>query len=196
MVELPTYKQGDYLECGEGKQYSKILILDNNKILIKEGDGQGAIITLQDWLYIIGENDATIQNTSYFDDCKGCPYYMSNTVKCDSINKARCDIESIGKGSNLANILSNGNVDMNDELTSVSSSASASASASLPKKGILKRTKSIDSIQSIQSEHTIQSQNSFEKRSVSYGEVEIRTVKPRKKLPWHYRIFLCGMTDD
>lgn len=188
MVELPTYKQGDYLECGEGKQYSKILILDNNKILIKEGDGQGAIITLQDWLYIIGENEATIQNISYFDDCKGCPYYMSNTVKCDSINKARCDIESIGKGSNLANILSNGNVDMNDELTSVSSSASASAS--LPKKGILKRTKSIDSIQSIQS------QNSFEKRSVSYGEVEIRTVKPRKKLPWHYRIFLCGMSDD
>ena len=192
MVELPTYKQGDYLECGEGKQYSKILILDNNKILIKEGDGQGAIITLQDWLYIIGENEATIQNTSYFDDCKGCPYYMSNTVKCDSIHKVHGNIESIGKESNLVNILSNGNVDMNDELTSVSSSASASASASasLPIKGILKRTQSIDSIQSIQS------QNSFEKRSVSYGEVEIRTVKPRKKLPWHYRIFLCGMSDD
>lgn len=75
---IHDYKPGEYLECGYGDCYSKILILSADNVIVKEGVGSGEIISLAEWFYIIGENKSTLQNTTYFDNCKGCPFYADH----------------------------------------------------------------------------------------------------------------------
>jgi len=64
MLDEPPYKQGDYFHCGEGVAYSKILIMSKDTCLIKKGPYAGIIVSLEEWMKIIGENKATIQKTS------------------------------------------------------------------------------------------------------------------------------------
>ena len=92
---LPAYKPGDYLECGEGETFTRVLVLSENKVLLKEGVAAGSVMTMDEWYFIIGDARGTIQNTSYFDTCKGCPYYVNDPVCADA------SIESIGAKSCL-----------------------------------------------------------------------------------------------
>lgn len=92
-MPLPEYKPGDYLECGEGEGFSRVLVLSENNVLIKSGVATGSVITMDEWYFIVGEARETIQNTTYFDSCKGCPYYVSDPICGDP------SIESIGSNS-------------------------------------------------------------------------------------------------
>jgi hypothetical protein len=92
-MPLPEYKPGDYLECGEGEGFSRVLVLSENNVLIKSGVATGSVIRMDEWYFIVGEARETIQNTTYFDSCKGCPYYVSDPICGDP------SIESIGSNS-------------------------------------------------------------------------------------------------
>ena len=96
-MTLPEYKPGDYLECGEGEGFSRVLVLSDNNVLIKGGVATGTVITMDEWYFIVGEARETIQNTTYFDSCKGCPYYVSDPLCSDP------SIESLGKNSTGSN---------------------------------------------------------------------------------------------
>lgn len=85
MLGLPNYKLGDILECGEGIEYSKIQILDDNKVKILLGFGKNNIINIYHWYFINEKNHATIQNISdvervyYLDD--GSSFEKNYTVE-------------------------------------------------------------------------------------------------------------------
>ena len=95
MPGIPDYKPGEYLNCGEGAEYSKILVFPGGKCLIKAGHGVGEVITMDEWYFMIGENKATIQNTTRSDKCKTCP--LNHTGCYDESCHATQDMESIGK---------------------------------------------------------------------------------------------------
>ena len=80
---LPDYKPGDYFECGEGTEYSKILILSEDRCIIKVGLGEGSDMSIKEWLSLIKGREATIQNTSRKDKCRGCPIEKSGCFDDD-----------------------------------------------------------------------------------------------------------------
>lgn len=100
MPGIPEYKPGEYLKCGEGPEYSKVLVLPGDMCIIKAGHSIGEIISLDEWYFMIGENKATIQNTTKSDKCKTCA--LNHTGCYDESCDATQDIESIG--NNLVNL--------------------------------------------------------------------------------------------
>lgn len=93
MDNLPDYKPGNILTCGEGDNYSKIKILTEGKVIILCGLGKGNILHIRDWYILVGKNTVTIQNTTLLDNCQSCPFY---TEKVDnSVGSSNGDIEDI-----------------------------------------------------------------------------------------------------
>ena len=77
MHGLPECKPGDYLECDNGAEFSRVLVLSKHKVLVKEGVGTGEIIPMAEWLAMMGES-AIIHNASYFETCRSCPLYRES----------------------------------------------------------------------------------------------------------------------
>ena len=94
MSGIPDYKPGEYLNCGEGPEYSKILVLPGDRCIIKAGHSAGEIISLDEWYFMIGENKATIQNTTKSDKCKSCA--LNHTGCYDESCNVVQAIENVG----------------------------------------------------------------------------------------------------
>lgn len=58
---------GDYLECGEEESFSRVLVLSENKVLVKDGTATGDVMSLDEWYFIVGEARSTIRHATYFD---------------------------------------------------------------------------------------------------------------------------------
>lgn len=66
-MTLPEYKPGDYLECGEGEGFSRVLVLSENNVLIKDGPATGDVMPLDEWYFIVGDARSTIRHVTYFE---------------------------------------------------------------------------------------------------------------------------------
>lgn len=169
MSSLPAYKPGDYLECGEGEAFSRILVLSENRVLIKSGVAAGTVMSMDEWYFIVGEARASIQNTTYFDSCKGCPYYASDPVCADA------SIESMGNNS----IGSNSNSIGRKSCLRTSSTSSGSSIRSV----------SIDAqLPTLRTYPDIQKQTTLRR-------VELPPPKARNWYDWFTHFFLCGLID-
>jgi len=74
-MDLTKYKPGDYLQCGEGDQYTKVKVLQDNRVAVLMGLGCGQIITIKDWFMLIGPNCASIENMNDVRSfSEACPY--------------------------------------------------------------------------------------------------------------------------
>jgi hypothetical protein len=172
-MPLPEYKPGDYLECGEGEGFSRVLVLSENNVLIKSGVATGSVITMDEWYFIVGEARETIQNTTYFDSCKGCPYYVSDPICGDP------SIESIGSNSIGSNSIGSNSIGSN----------------STGRKSCI-RTSSTSSIRSV----TINSQPTVIERQTTLRNVKVppehpKHLKVRNWSDWFGQVFLCGLID-
>ena len=38
--------------------------------------------------------------------------------------------------------------------------------------------------------------NNINSKKVSFSHVDIKYIKPKKVIPWYYRLFICGITDN
>jgi hypothetical protein len=163
---LPDFKAGQYLECGEGEEYSRVLVLSDTKLLVKEGAGRGHVLTPEEWYVMIGEAKGTIRNTSYFNDCEGCPYYADDAINCPVRN-----IESIGKKMVLR----------------------TQSDDSIGRKGILRQPSIHSSSTKTASINDNVDVIPIEKRTAAPPPPP---PPPRTKLPWYYNMCLCGLFDD
>jgi hypothetical protein len=66
-MPLPEYKPGDYLECGKDESFSRVLVLSENKVLVKDGPATGDVMSLDEWYFIVGDARSTIRHSTYFD---------------------------------------------------------------------------------------------------------------------------------
>jgi hypothetical protein len=74
MRGLPECKPGDYLEYGYGPEFSRVLVLLDDRVLVKEGVASGEVISIGEWYAIIGE-PTSIKAASYFDTSRSHPLY-------------------------------------------------------------------------------------------------------------------------
>lgn len=169
MLLHTVYKPGDYLECGFGPKYSKILILSEDIVIIKEGIGKGTVLTLQDWYIIIGENKSNIQNTTYFDSCKGCPFYKDDELNIESIEK---------------------NISEDIYTNKLKSCLRTSSSTSTTSNTLNKKLSFIYSPEIIE----IRKINEL-KRTESLKKSKSIEIPKKKNIPWYYSFFICGLLD-
>lgn len=92
-MPLPEYKPGDYLECGEGEGFSRVLVLSENNVLVKGRPATGDVMPLDEWYFIVGEARSTIRNVTYFDIEKVDTLCVSHAICGDP------SIDSLGKNS-------------------------------------------------------------------------------------------------
>ena len=71
---------GDYLECGEGETFSRVLVLSENKVFVKDGPATGDIMPLDEWYFMIGDARTGIRCTSYFEIPKTDTLYIDAPV--------------------------------------------------------------------------------------------------------------------
>jgi hypothetical protein len=213
MPGIPDYKPGDYLKCGEGPEYSKVLVLPGDMCIIKAGHSIGEIISLDEWYFLIGENKVTIQNTTKSDKCNGCALNHTGCYdeSCDDMQ----DIESIGASirTQSSNVSYNKYITVRTPLTTdtyydtqeiirVSPDEYSTLQRTKSRRGTMKPVLSIDS--DISTEANIYddfSENSYDSISEATGEATsedldftvVPEVSHKSKTPWYYRFFLCGV---
>lgn len=165
MTHVPEYKAGDYLECGEGTTYSRILILSENTVLVKDGEAVGTVMELEQWYSMIGDRKESIQNTSYFEMCDIYDYYLDESVNIP--------LDSLDSKSG----------------ESISISTTHSSSTLTTTSMLILRDVDFD-----QEEHSEDKDIVKEETAQEVVVIEKITVPPRKNSwgDWFIRIFLCG----
>ena len=216
MPGIPDYKPGEYLKCGDGLGYSKVLVLPGDMCIIKAGHSIGEIISLDEWYFMIGENKVTIQNTTKSDKCKSCALNHTGCYdeSCDDMQ----DIESIGvsirtESSNVSynkyrtvrTPLTTDTYYDTQEIIRESPDGYSELQRTKSRRGTMKPVLSIDS--DISTEPDIYddfSEDSYD--SIREATNEATSVDPdftvvlepykdsqKSKTPWYYRFFLCGV---
>lgn len=103
-MPLPEYKPGDYLECGEGEGFSRVLVLSENKVLVKDGPATGDVISLDEWYFIVGDARSSIRHATYFDIPKVdrlCVYVPVPLMRVPSIRSPSLHVRSRLAGSHI-----------------------------------------------------------------------------------------------
>ena len=208
MPQLPEYKPGDYLECGEDYGYSKVLILSENRCLVKAGRGIGYVLTLDEWYVIIGDNRATIQNTTKLDECKGCPYFYE--LECSSTEhalnnqkfKRSISHSSLDSGSGSGSIRSS--VSFSDKIqirTPISANVYYEEHKQIDRNNISPRDVEIRYDEAAHSEGGPYEGGPYEggpyedKLVPAIIPTNISSTNPKRSIPWYYKISLCGIFD-
>ena len=87
-MDTTKYKPGDYLQCGEGNEYTKVKLLQDDKVAVLMGLGCGQIISMKDWFILIGPNSASIENMNDVRASEPCPYIYDSLNDSGSCNNS------------------------------------------------------------------------------------------------------------
>ena len=174
MAAAPSeYKPGDYLECGFDQAYSKVLVIFEDNVLIKDGFGQGTVVSMVDWHLIIGENKSNVRKIAFFEE----PKKLKGILKTPSIDSI---YEGNGYNGGNGNCVSD--ISRQTSIRRIRSQGSIDSQGSIGSRSV-KRSVSIDNVLQI--------------RTIEPADPRpIPITKAKAKLPWYYNLILCGLFDD